>query len=84
MNMAETKSIKSPIKKNTSAIFSIFSLWALFFLIARKESTLLVMNMMMAMVAISSRIDASFKLKILMDVSTIKQSPNKFDDALSI
>lgn len=82
INIAEIKSKPSPHKKNTSAIFSSCEFLASLLLrIERKERMQLVINMIMAKEAISSRKVASRKFSTLIDVSTIKHSPNKLEEA---
>jgi hypothetical protein len=84
MNMAAMKSEKSPHKKNISAIFSNFEFATLSLLMERKDRRLLAINITMAKVAISSIIVAARKLSTLIEVSTTKHKPSRFDDVLSI
>jgi hypothetical protein len=79
MNSRDIPAIKLP-----SAIFSYRMLLGELLLIDRNESRQLVMKRMIAIVVISSMIVVLDTFNTFKEVSTIKQMPNKFDDAFKI
>ena len=73
----------SPTRKIMSAMRSYRSPLFVLLLIAKKESMLLAIKSIIATAVSSSIIVLSPCFRIFRDVSTIKQRPNKLEDALS-
>lgn len=83
-NIAVINNRNNPLRKNMSASFSSRTLLFSFLRIDIKDKMQLAINMMIASVAISSMMVASFRFNTLMEVSTIKHKPSRLDDVFKI
>ena len=76
---------ESPVIKETSGVFSYFTLNLLLLLrIERNDKILLTIKDIVAIAVNSSIIDVCFNFKTLREVKTIKQIPNRFDEVFNI